>query len=126
MQYLDDNDYDSTTLLIGNEVLNDLRNIDTFVEADKSGSTEMLNTGHKGTILGMNVQKFSTNAAPSTTYSKYAYVYDRDNTYVIVEKRPVTVENFVLPTFDMSGAAITQRIKVAQLRDNACARVSTS
>jgi len=126
MQYLDDNDYEGTTLFVGMEVLNDLRNIDTFVEANKVGNTEMLTSGFLGTIFGLNVLKFSTNAAPSSTYAKYAYVTDKDNAYVLVEKRPVTVENFELPTFDMSGACITCRIAVALLRDNAVARISTS
>ena len=126
MQYLDDSDYQPTTLLVGNEVLNDLRNIDTFVEANKVGNVEMLQKGFLGTVYGMNVLKFSTNAAPTTTYSKYAYVIDKANGYVIAEKRTPTVENFTLPLYDMSGAAITQRITVARLRDNAIARISTS
>lgn len=126
IQYVQDNDYEGTSLLIGNEVLNDLRNIDTFVEADKKGDSEMMDTGFIGTIYGLDVMNFSTNAAPNSTYSKYAYVYDRDNAFVIAEKRPITVENFNLPTFDMSGAAVTQRIATTILRDNAIARISTS
>jgi len=126
MQYLDDADYQPTSFLIGNEVLNDLRNVDTFVEANKVGNVEMMQKGFLGTVYGMNVMKFSTNAAPTTTYSKYGYVYDKSNAYVIAEKRTPTVENFTLPLFDMSGAAVTQRIAVDRLRDNAICRISTS
>jgi HK97 family phage major capsid protein len=126
MQYLDDADYTPTTLFVGMEVLNDLRNIDTFVEAQKVGNTEMLQRGFLGTIYGLNVLKFSTNAAPSTTYSKYAYVTDRMHAYVIAEKRPVSVDNFELPVYDMSAANITQRIKVRQLRADAIAKITTS
>jgi hypothetical protein len=126
MQYLDDNDYTATTLLIGMEALNDLRNIDTFVEADKVGNTDMLQRGFLGTIYGLNVLKFSTNAAPSTTYSKYAYVTDKMHAYVIAEKRPVTVENFELPVYDMSAASITQRVKVRHLRADAIAKIITT
>lgn len=126
MQYLDDADYTPTTLFVGMEVLNDLRNIDTFVEADKIGNTEMLQRGFLGTVYGLNVIKFSTNAAPSSTYSKYAYVTDKMHAYVIAEKRPVTVENFELPVYDMSAASITQRIKVRYLRANAIAQITTS
>jgi len=126
MQYLDDADYTPTTLFVGMEVLNDLRNIDTFVEANKVGNTEMLQRGFLGTIYGLNVLKFSTNAAPSTTYSKYAYVTDRMFAYVIAEKRPVTVENFELPVYDMSAASCTQRIKVRHLRADAIAIITTS
>jgi len=126
MQYIDDADYTASTLLVGNEVLADLRNIDTFVEANKVGNTDMLKKGFLGTIYGLKVIKFSTNAAPSTTYSKYAYVYDNEQAYCIIEKRPVMVENFTLPTFDMVGAAITQRIAVSYLRANAICEIHTS
>ena len=126
MQHLDDSDYTPTTLFIGMEVLNDLRNIDTFVEANKVGNTEMLQRGFLGTIYGLNVIKFSTNAAPSSTYSKYAYVTDRMWAYIIAEKRPVTIENFELPVYDMSAASITQRIKIRHLRAEAIAKITTS
>lgn len=126
MQYLDDSDFAPTTLALGNEVLNDLRNIDTFVEADKKGDTEMMKKGFVGVIYGMNCIKFSTNAAPSTTYSKYAYVFDRDYAYAIAEKRPIAIENFDLATYDMSGSVITQRIAVKEIRTSAIAKITTS
>jgi len=123
MQHLEDSDYEPTSFLIGMEVLNDLRNIDTFVEANKLGSTEMLRSGFVGTIYGMNVMKVSTNAGMTTTSS---YIFDRRNAYAIVEKRTITVENFDLPTFDMSGAVITQRLAVASIRTNAIAKITTT
>jgi len=126
MQYLDDEDYTPTTLFVGMEVLNDLRNIDTFVEANKIGNTDMLARGFLGTIYGLNVIKFSTNAAPSSTYSKYAYITDKMHAYVIAEKRPVTIRNFDLPVNDMSAANITQRIVIRQLRANAICKITTS
>jgi len=126
MQYLDDEDYTPTTLFVGMEVLNDLRNIDTFVEANKVGNTDMLQRGFLGTIYGLNVVKFSTNAAPSSTYSKYAYVTDKMHAYVMAEKRTVTIRNFELPVNDMSAANITQRIKVRYLRATAIAKITTS
>ena len=126
IQYLDDEDYSATTLFIGMEVLNDLRNIDTFVEANKVGNRDMLERGFLGTIYGLNVIKFSTNAAPSTTYSKYAYVTDKAHAYVIAEKRLITITNFDLPVYDMSAANITQRIKVRYLRAKAIAKITTS
>lgn len=126
MQYLEDSDYEPTTLLVGNEVLNDLRNIDTFVEADKSGSTEMLETAFRGRLYGMNVVRFSTNAAPSSTYTKYAYVFDKNEAYCIVEKRPLMIEKFDLPSNDMSAAALTHRIAVKVLRTSAIAKITTA
>jgi len=126
MQYLDDADYSPTTLFVGMEVLNDLRNIDTFVEAQRVGNRDMLERGFLGTIYGLNVIKFSTNAAPSSTYSKYAYITDKMHAFAIAEKRPVTVANFEMPIYDMSAANITQRIVVRYLRADATAKITTS
>lgn len=126
MYDVENNDYTPTTLLVGTEVLNDLRNIDTFVEADKLGSREMLETGFVGRIYGMDVMRFSTNAAPSSTYAKYAYVFDKREAYYIVEKRPITVERFELPSNDMSAASICQRLAVQIIRTQAVSRTTTS
>lgn len=126
MQNVEDNDYEPTDILVGNEFLNDLRNIDTFAEADKSGNTEMLDRGFKGTLFGVNVARYSTNAAPSTTYSKYAYIFDRSQAYGIAISRDVSVENFNLPTYDMEGAVLTQRIDVQALRTKAISKITTS
>lgn len=126
IQYLRDKDYEPTDLLLGPEVLNDLQNIDTFVEANKIGNTDMLKRGFLGTLYGMNVVLFSANAAPSTTYSKYAYVIDRKHAFVIVEKRPVTTEMYKTPTHDTEGVAITQRIKTKALRTNATCKITTT
>ena len=123
MQNLNDSDYTATTFFVGMEVLNDLRNIDTFVEANKLGSREMLESGFVGRIYGMNVISVSTNAGMTTTSS---YIIDNRHAYGIAEKRPLSVERFELPTFDMSGAVLTQRLKVAALRTNAIAKITTS
>jgi HK97 family phage major capsid protein len=123
MQHLEDADYTPTTLFVGMEVLNDLRNIDTFVEANKVGNTDMLQRGFLGTIYGLNVLKVSTNAGMTTTS---AYVTDRTEAYVIAEKRPLTTEGFELATFDMSGTVLTHRIKVRQLRADAIAAITTT
>ena len=123
MQFLEDSDFTATTFFVGNEVLNDLRNIDTFVEANKIGNTDMLSRGFLGTIFGMNVIRVSTNAGMTTTTS---YVTDNTQAYAIAEKRPLTVENFDLPSFDMSAAAITHRIRIREVRAGAIARITTS
>ena len=123
MQYLDDADYNPTSLFVGMEVLNDLRNIDTFVEANKVGNRDMLSKGFLGNIYGLNVMKVSTNAGMTSTSS---YVTDKEQAYVIAEKRPVSMEQFDLPTFDMQGAVLTQRLKVRQLRADAIAKITSS
>ena len=127
MQNIEDNDYLPTDFIVGNEVLNDLRNIDTFAEADKWGDASSYNrTGFIGRLYGLNVHRFSTNAAPTTTHKKYAYVLDRSQSYGIAIKRDITVENYTMPSYDMEGACVTQRIDVKLLRDYAVARITTS
>ena len=126
IQYLEDSDYTGTDILVGNEVVNDLRNIDTFVEADKLGSREMLTRGMVGIIYGLRVYRFSTNAAPSTTYAKYAYVIDRSQAYGIAEKRTLTMENYKIETQDTEGVAFTWRFDVELLRTSAVAKITTS
>ena len=123
MQYLDDADYTGTTLFVGMEVLNDLRNIDTFVEANKVGNTEMLSRGFLGNIYGLNVIKVSSNAGMTSTT---AYVTDKNYAYLIAEKRPLTIANFDLPVHDMKAASITQRLKVRHLRADAIVKITTS
>src|SRR3990167_869488 len=72
-QYLEDADKRPTDFIVCFEVLNDLRNIDTFVEVQKVGNTQMLDFGFLGTIYGMNVIRVSTNAGMTATSS---YVID--------------------------------------------------
>jgi hypothetical protein len=123
IQYLEDKDFTATTYFVGNEVVNDLRNIDTFVEYQKVGNTDMLTKGFLGNIYGMNVIQVSSNAGMTSTTS---YVIDKQYAYVIAEKRPFTIEKFKMETFDMEGAVVTQRIKVRQLRADAIAKITSS
>ncbi len=123
MQYIEDADYDPTTYAVGMEVANDIRNIDTFAEVNKSGSNQMLQKGFIGIIYGMKVYKVSTNAGMTTTSS---YVWDNEQAYCIAEKRPVTLENFKLPLFDSVGTCLTQRIRVKALRTPAMAKITSS
>lgn len=124
---LENNSFMATDVIVGNEVIQDLRNIDTFVEANKAGNTDMMSRGFLGTIYGMNVVRFDDKASPTPgTYKKYAYVIDRSQAYGLAVKRDLTVENFDLPTYDMQGAAITWRFDVQLLRANAVAKITTA
>lgn len=124
---LEDDDYIATDIILGNEVAQDLRNMDVFVKVNEAiAGNNAMQTGFIGTLYGMKVHRFSTNAAPSSTYSKYAYVIDRNWAYVIAEKRPITLQDFDLPLYDMSGVAITQRIITNELRAKAIAKITTS
>jgi len=127
MQNVEAEDYTPTDMICGYEILQDLRNIDTFVEADKAGDTDMLSRGFKGTLFGLNVAIFSDKASPTPgTYKKYAYVFDRGQSYGIAIAREISVENVTLPTYDMEGAVLTQRIDVQALRTKAIAKITTA
>jgi hypothetical protein len=127
MQDLEDSGYRPTDIILGTEVLHDLRNIDTFVEANKFGNRDMLQRGFVGNIYGMTATLFDDRASPTEgTYKKYAYIIDRSQAYAIAIKRDITVENFDLPSFDMQGAAITMRIDVELLRSKAVSKITTS
>lgn len=122
IQYLEDEDFEATDLIIGPEVANDLRNIGLLVKANESGSTEMLKKGYMGVLFNMNVHVVSGNIMTSTN----AYVIDRNEAFTIAEKRPVTVEEYDDKTHDLSGAVVTQRVVVSALKSDAICKITTS
>ena len=125
MQHLEGASMKPRVLFVGPEVMNDLRNIDTFAEVNKYGSNEMMRTGVVGKIYGMDVVVVSTDGLTGYT-STTAYVVDPVHAFVVAEKRPVTVEQYDDVTHDMQGAVITQRVAVATLRGQAIAKITTS
>ncbi len=120
---LENADFAATDFIVGNEVAKDLRNIDTFVEANKFGTRETLATGNIGNIYGMTVHRVSSNAGITATN---AYIIDAMEAYAIVEKRPITVEGFDMPTHDMRGTIVTQRIAVELLKSAAVSKITTT
>ena len=111
--------YKADTFMVSAEVAKDIRNIDTFVEADKAGIANP-GTGLIGTLFGMKV--YQTNQVTA----KYAYVIDSRNALILAEKRPITVERYDDKTRDLSGVSITARWKARYLRTEACSLITTS
>ena len=124
MQFLEDSDFAATDMLLGPEVANDIRNIDTFVEANKLGSREMFERGFIGEIYGIRLWRVSSATGLITTTD--SYVLDRNQAYAIAEKRPVTVEQYEDRVNDLMGAVVTQRLDVQLLRSAAVAKITTS
>jgi len=116
---LEKNDYTPTDFIVSPEVAMDIRNIDTFVEADKAGITNP-SRGLIGKIFSMTVWQ------SNQVTSSYAYVIDRDHALVMVEKRPITIERYNDVTRDLSGVVVTARWAVRYLRDKACCVITTS
>ena len=128
MLNLEDSDYTPNVMFVGNEFASDLRTISTFVEAQRLGTREAFTNGLVGEVYAMQVVRFSSSsgAAPSTTYSKYAYIIDSNHAFVMAEKRPPAVSEYDDKIHDLSGAVITQRIKIRHLRANAIAKITTT
>jgi len=102
-----------------------LRQIDTFVEASKLGSREMLLTGQVGTIFGMKV--FVTrNAYAGQTATEYAWVLDTNEAGVLVVRRPLTMRTYEIPERDSIGIACTFRAEARVLRPEAGCRITIS
>lgn len=123
MQYLEDSDAMGTDYIVGVEVVNDIRNIDTFFEAMKSGGNNAIVNNFVGTVYGMRVWIASTNAGMTTTSS---YVIDRQHALACVEKRGITAEAYDMPQADTQGIAVTQRISFLNMRASAVAKITSS
>jgi len=119
MQYLEASDYAATDMIIGVAVANDIRNIDTFVEADKAGITDP-SQSLIGKIFGMNV--WVSNNQTSTT----AYVIDRSHAFVVAEKRAITINQWDDLVRDSRQASATMRFTAGVLRANSIAKITTS
>jgi hypothetical protein len=119
MQNLEVDNYNPTHMVCGAEIANDLRNIDTFVEADKAG----INDPSKrliGRIFGMNV------IVSNNVSAKLAYVIDANHAFVIAEKRPLTIERYTDYARDTGFVVFTQRLAVSAWRNNAVSEITTT
>jgi len=119
MRLLEAADYKPTDIVFHPNVVEDIRNIDTFVEANKAGVANP-STGLIGTIFDMNVY------VSSQVTTNYAYVIDRNQALVLAEKRPITVEQYDDVTRDLRGIAVTARWKCRYLRQGACSVITTT
>jgi len=119
MQLLEADNYTPSHMIVGVEIANDLRNIDTFVEADKSGVSNPTQS-LIGTIFGMKV------LVSNNVSAKLAYVIDASHAFVIAEKRPLTVERYADVARDSGFVTVTQRVAVSALRNNATSEITTA
>lgn len=128
IQYLRDSDFDPQVMVIGPEVLNDLQTLSAFSDASQYGNNQMMMNGFVGTIFGLKVFIVTPNASTQSaaTQSRRAYVLDPSQAFCVVEKRPVTVEEYDDAVHDMQGVVITQRIGFSLIRSNAVTLITTS
>lgn len=119
MRHLEDADYVPTDIVCGTNIVDDIRNIDIFVEADKSGVTNP-SQSLIGRIYGMNV--WVSNNQTTTT----AYVVDRGHAFCVAEKRPVTINQWDDLVRDGKQAIATMRFVTRYVRASATAKITTS
>lgn len=119
MSKLEENDYQPTDAIIDSNIANDLRQIDTFTEAEKVGVNDPTNR-LIGRIFGVNLWR-SNNGT-----TDYLYMVDSNQALALAEKRPISVDRYDEATKDLVGAAISARWDVDYLRDGACARIDCS
>jgi len=119
MQNLEAANYQPSHMVCGVEIANDLRNIDTFVEADKSG---VMNPTMNliGRIFGMQV------LVSNNVSAKLAYVLDASHAFFIAEKRPLTVERYSDLARDTGFVVVTQRLAVSAFRNAAVSEITTT
>jgi len=119
MQNLEADNYDPDVMLCGVEVANDLRNLDIFTAANMSGVN---NPSNKliGRIFGMAV------VVSNNVTSTLAYIFDSRYAFIIVDKRPITMESFFEAKRDSDFVAVTQRLGVRYWRDDAVSEITTT
>ena len=118
------NDYQPNTLILHPQQLGEIQQIDTFVEADKLGSQEMLLRGQVGKIYGLNVLVTTTAWVGGTT--QYAWVLDSKEAGVLVVRRPLTMKTYEIPERDAIGVAVTFREEARCLRAASGVRITVS
>src|SRR3990167_32277 len=128
IQYLRDSDFNPKVFVIGPEVLNDIQTLSAFSDASQYGGADMQRNGFVGRVFGMDVYVISPNASTQTSavQSRRAYVLDPAQAFCIVEKRPVTVENYDDAIHDMEGVVISQRVGFSLIRSSAVCLVTTT
>ena len=120
MQNLEADNYEPSHIIVGVEVLNDLRNLDAFFDASKSGGQNAVSTRMPGSIYGMKV------VVSNSVTSTLAYVIDARHAFVGAEKRPLTIERYAEPQYDTGYVVATQRIAYRYWRANATSEITTS
>jgi HK97 family phage major capsid protein len=120
MQNLEAANYTPTHFIVGAEVANDLRNLDVFNEADKTGGPSAANNRLIGSIFQMKV------IVSNNVSAKLGYVIDANHAFVIAEKRPLTIERYSDYARDSGFLTITQRVAVSYLRAGAVSEITTT
>lgn len=118
MELIEIQDYEPNTGVLHPTQVSELRNLDTFVEADKIGDRRMFETGWVGKIFGMDFVR-------STLQSQnVVHLLDKQEAGVLVVRRPLTVERWNDPLRDLVNATFSQRMAARVLRPGAGVKIT--
>lgn len=110
MQLVEENGYKPDTMVIESNSLKDLRNLDTFVEVNKAGTSEMLRNGLVGRIFGMDV------LLSEIVTDNYAYIFDSRYALAEAYKRAPTLVRVKDDIRELEGATLTMRYDATYMR----------
>jgi len=119
MRLLEDDDYTCSDVVFCAEHIEDLRDTDTFVEANKLGNREEFQTGYLGVVHGMRV--WHTNNEYTTGSS---YVIDKNYAFAIAEKMPLSLKPWEDVRRGLKGFTAYMRFDTGYLRKEACSQIT--
>jgi len=120
MYLIESQDYAPNAMLTNPKQIYELRQIDTFVEADKVGNRVTFEKGFVGKIFGMEV------VISSSCTADKVYVLDTNYAGVLVIRRPLTMKTFELPNRDVIAAALTSRFASKMTHPDAGSQITVS
>lgn len=122
MRRVEIQDYEPNALALHPTQVSELRQIDTFVEADKVGNRATFERGFVGRIFGMDSVISRSVWAESGVYqstNEDVYAVDTNECGVLIVRRPLTVKTYNIPERDAIGIALTYRQDARVLRPKA-------
>jgi HK97 family phage major capsid protein len=125
MATIEEHSYQPNVMALHPNQVKELRQIDTFTEADKVGSRVTFEKGFVGKIFGMDVV-VSPTVWNNQTSTEYAYILDSREAGVLVIRKPLTMKTYEIPDRDAVGVAVTFRAEARVLRAQAGAEITIS
>lgn len=120
MKVIEQQDYVPKIMVMNPEQTSELRQLDTFVEADKVGDRRVFERGWVGRIFGLDTIITSQLAASKVL------VLDSNEAGGLIIRRPLTVEKFKDSVRDLTQASITTRMAPVVFRPQAGALITVS
>ncbi len=118
MKEIEEQDYNPNVQILHPTQIQELRLIDTFVEADKVGNRRTFETGFVGKIFGLDTVK------STIVDANEVFIIDSLEAGSLVIRRPLTIKKFDNPMQDIIGASFTQRMAARVIEERAGVRIT--